>query len=120
MVSVRLKSSWIWRSFRAICECFKLKSNSTYILLVSSISSEIINVFFLFRRVGGFLNNNTDISFVVEDENEVIFGVAVGAYNGKEFRRRLNKSWLPNLRALYSETPYNGLEYGQVSHIKLG
>jgi hypothetical protein len=61
----------------------------------------------LCRRVGGFLSLNSDISFIVEDENEVVVGVALGVYNAREFRRRLNKSWLPNLRELYSNTACN-------------
>jgi protein O-GlcNAcase/histone acetyltransferase len=53
-------------------------------------------------KLGGFLSLNSDLSFVVEDENEVVVGIALGAINGREFRRNLNKTWVPSLREKYS------------------
>jgi hypothetical protein len=44
---------------------------------------------------------NADISFVVEDENESLVAVAVAVNNGKEFRRKLNMSWMGVLRKMY-------------------
>jgi len=41
---------------------------------------------------------NADLSFVVEDDNELVVGIAVAVLNGKEFRRKLNASWIPMLK----------------------
>jgi len=44
---------------------------------------------------------NPDVSFVVEDECESLVGVAVAVSNGRDFRRKLNVSWMDELRNLY-------------------
>ncbi|CAG7731648.1 unnamed protein product [Allacma fusca] len=49
-------------------------------------------------KVGGYLSLNADLSFVVEDDNELVVGIAVAVLNGKEFRRKLNASWIPMLK----------------------
>ncbi|CAL8115404.1 unnamed protein product [Orchesella dallaii] len=51
--------------------------------------------------IGGFLNLCPEVSFVVEDNNEVIIGVAVAALNAKEYRRRLKVSWFEMLSKKY-------------------
>lgn len=55
---------------------------------------------------------NAEVSFVVEDENEVIVGIAVGSVNGEGFREKLMKNWTPVLRERYpmslTSMPSNG------------
>lgn len=44
---------------------------------------------------------NADITFVVENEHEVVVGAAIAVLNGVEFRRKLNVSWMDMLRKMY-------------------
>jgi len=56
-------------------------------------------------KIGGYLTLTSDISFVVEDEMETVVGIAVATLNAKEFRRKLNVSWIDILRKMYSVHP---------------
>lgn len=51
--------------------------------------------------IGGYLNLCPEVGFVVEDNTDVVVGVAVAAANAKEFRRRLKISWVEAMRTKY-------------------
>ncbi|XP_035702266.1 protein O-GlcNAcase isoform X2 [Folsomia candida] len=52
-------------------------------------------------KIGGYLTLNPDINFVVEDESETVVGSAVAVLDARDFRRKLDMSWMDVLRKMY-------------------
>lgn len=67
------------------------------------------------RQIGGYLTLKPDVSFVVEDENETVVGSAVAVLDAREFRRKLNVSWMDVVRKMYPIRPGDESPYVKVS-----
>jgi protein O-GlcNAcase/histone acetyltransferase len=56
----------------------------------------------MFRLVGGFLSLTPEFCFVVEDDVGVV-GYALAALDAKQFHRKLEISWLPEMCHKYPQ-----------------
>lgn len=54
----------------------------------------------MFRLIGGFISLSSEFCFVVEDENGIV-GYAMAALDAKQFYKKVELTWIPELCEKY-------------------